>query len=266
MDIVGYFAALLIGTSLGLIGGGGSILTVPVLVYLFGMDEILAIAYSLFIVGTTSIAGSVAYLKKGWIDIKTAILFGIPSVIAVFFTRIYILPVIPEEVFQLSNFTITKPVLLMLLFAILMIIASYSMIKKEKPVKEEQSNKKHAYYFLIPAEGLFTGTLTGLIGAGGGFLIIPVLVNLLKLPIKTAIGTSLLIISISSLTGFLLSISQHAIQWPFLLKITSIAIIGILIGNYISTKIEGKKLKPAFGWFILVMGIYILIKETGFIM
>jgi uncharacterized protein len=138
------------------------------------------------------------------------------------------------------------------------------MIKKEKPVKEEQPKKKYAY-FLIPAEGLFTGTLTGLIGAGGGFLIIPVLVNFVKLSIKTAIGTSLLIISLSSLMGFVLSIPQHSIQWPFLLEITSIAIIGILIGNYISTKIEGKKLKPAFGWFILVMGIYILIRETGFL-
>jgi uncharacterized membrane protein YfcA len=260
---MGYFAAVFIGISLGLIGGGGSILTVPVLVYLFGMDECSAVIYSLFIVGTTSVAGSLAYFRKGYVDIKTAIFFGIPSVVAVFFTRMIILPAIPSELFCLGNFTVTKPILLMLIFAILMMIASYSMIRKKKPLENPHLKTSKIHYFPILAEGLFTGTLTGLIGAGGGFLIIPVLVNLLKMPVKTAIGTSLIIISISSLMGFVVSASDHLIQWPFLFGITSIAIMGILIGNYISTKIDGKRLKPAFGWFVLVMGIYIIIKETG---
>ena len=265
MDVAGYFVAILIGMSLGLIGGGGSILTVPVLVYLFSLDETLAITYSLFIVGTTSVAGSIAYFRKGWVDIRTAIIFGIPSMIAVFLTRIFILPSIPHELFTFGNFTVTKPILLMLLFAILMVLASYSMIKKEKPSKDSYVRKPMVYYFFILAEGLFTGTLTGLIGAGGGFLIIPVLVNLLNIPIKTAIGTSLVIVSVSSLMGFVFSIPQHTIQWPFLLVITLIAIIGILIGNFISTKIDGKKLKPTFGWFVLIMGIYIIIRETGIV-
>lgn len=263
MDIMGYFAAVFIGISLGLIGGGGSILTVPVLVYLFGMDEFSAVIYSLFIVGATSVAGSLAYFLKGWVDIKTAIFFGIPSVVAVFFTRMIILPAIPTNLFCIGNFIVTKPILLMLIFAILMMIAAYSMIRKRKPLEPPCSETSKMYYVPVLAEGLFTGTLTGLIGAGGGFLIIPVLVNILRIPVKTAIGTSLFIISISSLMGFLISASDHLIHWPFLLGITSIAIMGILIGNFISTKIDGKKLKPAFGWFVLIMGIYIIIKETG---
>lgn len=262
MHITGYLVAVLIGISLGLIGGGGSILTVPVLVYLFGMDKFSAITNSLFIVGATSLAGAFAYIKQGWVDIKTAIVFGIPSVVSVYIIRIYLLPVIPDDLFRLGHFMVTKAVLFMLIFATLMILASYSMIRKNTP-QESHHLKTNNYYLIILAEGLFTGSLTGLIGAGGGFLIIPVLVNLVKMPIKTAIGTSLVIISMSSLMGFVFSVSQYSIQWPFLLEITAMAILGILIGNYISTKIDGKKLKPAFGWFVLVMGIYIIVKETG---
>ncbi|WEK20491.1 MAG: sulfite exporter TauE/SafE family protein [Candidatus Pedobacter colombiensis] len=261
MEIAGYLASVFIGISLGLIGGGGSILTVPVLVYLFVIDPISATAYSLFIVGTTSIVGSVSYFKKGLIDIKTAIVFGIPSIAAVLLTRTYIVPAIPQEILSIGGFTVTKSISLMLLFALLMIFASYSMIKKDKqtinPMQKQQFN-----YLSIFLQGIFIGTITGLIGAGGGFLVIPALVNLLKTPIKTAIGTSLVIISINSLMGFLFSLPHISIQWAFLLSIATIAIIGILIGSYISTKVDGKKLKPAFGWFVLVMGIYIILKET----
>jgi len=171
MEIAGYFAAVLIGISLGLIGGGGSILTLPVLVYLFNVNEVLAIVYSLFIVGTTSFAGSLAYFKKGWVDIKVVVIFGIPSVIAVFFTRMFLLPAIPLELFKLGAFTVTKPVLLMLIFALLMIAASYSMIRKEKKLKNETKENQNSYQMLLLAEGLFTGTLTGLIGAGVVFLL-----------------------------------------------------------------------------------------------
>ncbi|HRG52824.1 MAG TPA: sulfite exporter TauE/SafE family protein [Bacteroidia bacterium] len=264
MEIAGYFAAVLIGISLGLIGGGGSILTLPVLVYLFNVNEVLAIVYSLFIVGTTSFAGSLAYFKKGWVDIKVVVIFGIPSVIAVFFTRMFLLPAIPLELFKLGAFTVTKPVLLMLIFALLMIAASYSMIRKEKKLKNETKENQNSYQMLLLAEGLFTGTLTGLIGAGGGFLIIPVLVNLIKMPVQKAIGTSLAIITFSSLAGFLFSLSHHSVDWSFLLIISFIASIGILIGNYLATKIDSKKLKPAFGWFVLTMGVYILVKEIIF--
>ena len=262
MDIAGYLASIFVGIALGLIGGGGSILTVPMLVYLFSLDAVLATAYSLFIVGATSVVGSFSYFKKGLVNIKTAIVFGIPSIAAIFLTRHYILPAIPQHVFTIGSYTVTQSILLMVLFAVLMIVASYSMIKKDGQENEEALQKQSLNYFQILLQGIFIGVITGLIGAGGGFLIIPALVNLLKLPMKTAVGTSLVIISINSLMGFLFSLSHTSVQWGFLLSIAAIAIIGILIGSYLSTKIRANRLKPAFGWFVLVMGIYIIIKET----
>ena len=262
MEFGGYLAAIVIGISLGLIGGGGSILTVPVLVYLFRIDAVLATSYSLFIVGTTSVIGSVTYFQKGLVNIKTAIVFGIPSILAVFLTRAFLVPAIPLEVLQVGNFLITKSILLMLLFAVLMIFASYSMIKKEK-IKVEKIEQPQVFnYPMILLEGMVVGVLTGLVGAGGGFLIIPALVVLSKLPMKEAIGTSLVIIAAKSLIGFFGEHSGAMIQWVFLSKVTLFAIVGIFIGIIISKKIDGAKLKPAFGWFVLVMGIYILLKET----
>ncbi|WAC42446.1 sulfite exporter TauE/SafE family protein [Pedobacter sp. SL55] len=259
MEITGYLASILIGISLGLIGGGGSILTVPVLVYLFAVDTVLATTYSLFVVGSTSLAGSFSYFKKRLIDLNTAIYFGLPSIVTVFLTRHFLLPAIPENVIQVENFLLTKSILLMVFFAVLMLFAAYSMIKKDT---KNNTTLPQTTALSIIIQGSAVGIVTGLIGAGGGFLIIPALVNLLRLPIKTAIGTSLLIIAVNSLAGFIFSISQSQIQWSFLLTITFIAIIGIFIGSYLSTKIEGKNLKPAFGWFVLVMGVYILMKET----
>ena len=262
MEIAGYLASIFIGISLGLIGGGGSILTVPVLVYLFSVDAVAATAYSLFIVGTTSAVGSFSYFKKGLVNIKTAIVFGIPSIAAVFLTRAFIVPAIPQEIFSIGNFTVTKSILLMLLFAVLMIFASYSMIKKDKPVTEETPQKQKFNYPLILVEGTVVGILTGLVGAGGGFLIIPALVVLSKLPMKEAVGTSLVIIAAKSLIGFFGESSETAIDYIFLAKVTAFAIVGIFIGMALSKRINGAKLKPAFGWFVLVMGIYIIIKET----
>lgn len=262
MEIAGYLASIFIGVALGLIGGGGSILTVPVLVYLFSIDAVLATAYSLFIVGTTSVVGSFSYFKKGLVNIKTAIVFGIPSIAAVFLTRAFIVPAIPQEIFSIGNFTVTKSILLMLLFAVLMIFASYSMIKKDKPVTEETPQKQKFNYPLILVEGTVVGILTGLVGAGGGFLIIPALVVLSKLPMKEAVGTSLVIIAAKSLIGFFGESSETAIDYIFLAKVTAFAIVGIFIGMALSKRINGAKLKPAFGWFVLVMGIYIIIKET----
>ncbi|UMQ41964.1 sulfite exporter TauE/SafE family protein [Chryseobacterium sp. Y16C] len=260
MEIFGYIASVLIGVSLGLIGGGGSILTVPVLVYLFGIDALLATEYSLFIVGISSVAGSMAYFKKKLVNFKIAIVFGIPSVISIFLTRNYLLPLIPDEVLRINNLMITKDIFLLLIFAGLMMVASYKMIRKDvQQPDEKQENKNNT--LLAAGEGSVVGVLTGLVGAGGGFMIIPALVNLLKTPMKVAIGTSLVIISLNSLIGFFSSIQGTLINWRFLLSVSAIAVVGIIIGSYLSKKIDGKKLKPAFGWFILVMGIYIIIKE-----
>jgi uncharacterized membrane protein YfcA len=262
MEIAGFVASVFIGISLGLIGGGGSILTVPVLVYLFHIEPVLATAYSLFIVGTTGVIGSVSYFKKGLVHTKTAIIFGIPSVIAVFLTRAYIVPAIPHDIVQIGQFMLTKNILLMLLFGVLMIIASYSMIKKEKQEATHMDAAQSFNYPLILVEGSVVGMLTGLVGAGGGFLIIPALVVLSKLPMKKAVGTSLVIIAAKSLIGFLGEHETGAMDWMFLLKVTGFAISGLFIGMTLSKKISGEKLKPAFGWFVLVMGIYIILKET----
>lgn len=262
MDAVGYSASIFIGIALGMIGGGGSILTVPVLVYLFNVDAVVATAYSLFIVGTTSIVGSVSYFKKGLVNFKTAIVFGIPSIAAVFLTRAYIVPAIPPEIFNIGNFVLTKSVALMLLFALLMIVASYSMIKKDQTIDDHTGQKQKFNYPLIIIEGTVVGMLTGLLGAGGGFLIIPALVMLSKLPMKEAVGTSLVIIAAKSLIGFWGERAETAIDWACLLKISAFAILGIFIGMALSKKINSTKLKPAFGWFVLVMGIYIILKET----
>lgn len=262
MDIAGYISSIFIGIALGLIGGGGSILTVPVLVYLFGINPVLATAYSLSIVGTTSVVGSVSYLKKGLVNIKTAVIFGIPSIVAVFLTRAYLVPAIPEHIFSAGSFEVSKSMLLMLLFALLMVLASYSMIKKDMKPEELSTQKQVFNYPLILLEGTVVGILTGLVGAGGGFLIIPALVILSKLPMKEAIGTSLVIIAAKSLIGFFGESNDTVIDWLFLSKVTAFAILGIFLGMKLSKKIDGDKLKPAFGWFVLIMGIYIILKET----
>lgn len=262
MEIVGYLTSVLIGVSLGLIGSGGSILTVPVLVYLFAVDPVAATAYSLFIVGLTAAIGSIGYFKKGLVNIKTAVVFGIPSIVAVFLTRAYIVPAIPKEIFSVGSFMVTKSVLMMVLFAILMVAASYSMIKKQKKKGEGESEVQKFNYPMILIEGSVVGLITGLVGAGGGFLIIPALVLLSKLPMKEAVGTSLVIIAAKSLIGFFGESGETIINWSLLAAVTAFATIGIFVGIYLSKKIDGSRLKPAFGWFVLLMGIYIIVKET----
>lgn len=262
MEIIGYFASIIIGLSLGLIGGGGSILTVPVLVYLFGVNPVLATAYSLFIVGSTSLIGAWPKYRQGMINMKTAIIFGIPSIAAVYATRAFIVPAIPDVVAQVGSFELSKSILLMLLFAVLMVAASFSMIRsgKKKSDTGEPAQQKFNYP-LIFAEGSVVGILTGLVGAGGGFLIIPALVVLSKLPMKQAVGTSLLIIAAKSLIGFTGDLGKTEMDWQLLGMVTSFAIAGIFIGNYLNKFVDGEKLKKGFGWFVLVMGIYIIIKE-----
>lgn len=264
MEIIGFVASIVMGLSLGLIGGGGSILTVPILVYLFGINPVLSTAYSLFVVGLTSAVGSFSHFKKGNVDLKTALIFGVPSIIAVYSVRKFIVPIIPDPVFTLSNLTVSKNLFIMILFAILMVVASISMIKKTK--KEMSESKKVKYNFpLIFIEGIIVGGITGLVGAGGGFLIIPALVLFAGLPMKQAVGTSLLIIAMKSLIGFTGDLGGSALlDFKFMLVFSVFAMVGILLGSYLSKYISNEKLKPVFGWFVLVMGFYILIKEMFF--
>jgi len=262
--IIGYISAILIGISLGLIGGGGSILTVPVMSYLFGLDSITSTAYSLFIVGAASLVGSVAYMKKELVSYKTAAIFGLPAIIGVYITRKLLVPQIPEIIYSSSSFTLSRDMMIMGIFALLMLAASYSMLKPKGPIKDLKEFRPQKFnYPLILLEGLLVGGLTGLVGAGGGFLFIPALVVLSKLPMKMAVGSSLVIISIKSLIGFTVDLSKPnlSIDWTFLAIFTSITILGIFAGSKLSDVIPGKKLKPGFGIFVIVMGVYILIKE-----
>lgn len=261
-EILGYLGAVIVGLVLGLIGGGGSILTVPILVYLIGLNPIVATAYSLFVVGVTSCIGTFQNIKKGRVDFKTAIIFSIPAFIAVFLTRRFLVPMIPNEVFSVGEFTVTNNIFIMVFFAIIMLLASISMIRNRKDKVEESSHQNIQFnYPLIALEGIGVGILTGIVGAGGGFLIIPALVILAKLPMKTAVGTSLLIIAIKSLIGFLGDIANLEIDWNFLLIFTFLSIVGIIIGVWLSKFISGKKLKRGFGYFTLFMAIYIIYKE-----
>ena len=258
MEIIGYIASILVGVVLGLLGGGGSILSIPILVYLFGVEPVMASAYSLFIVGVTSFVGAIPKYREQLINLKTGILFGIPSIIAIFCTRKWIVPAIPDVVVELSGFILTKRGLVLGLFALLMVLASVSLIRKKK---EPASASQRFRTFLVIIEGLLIGFLTGLVGAGGGFLIIPALVFLTGLPFKTAVGTSLFIIAINSLIGFLGDLLNYQIDWSFLLSITSLAVVGILAGNFLSRRILSFYLRKAFGWLTLLMGCWILVKE-----
>lgn len=258
IEIFGYIGALLIGLILGLTGGGGSVLTVPILVYILMINPVTATAYSLFIVGTTSVFGATQNYLKGYVDIKIGFLFAIPSFTAVYLTRKLIVPIIPETIIETTNFVLSKSTFLMAFFAIIMLFAAFSMLKKKKELVV--SDTKSSILSLI-IQNFIIGIIIGLVGAGGGFLIIPSLVLFAKMTMKKAVGTSLFIIAMNSLIGFLGDVQNLTIDWLFLIKFTSLSIIGIFIGIYLNKFINEKQLKKGFGYFVLVMACFILLKE-----
>jgi len=261
MEYIGYIASIIIGISLGLIGGGGSILTVPILVYLFQINPENATSYSLFIVGTTAMVGAYRHYKLGNLKIKSALYFALPSVISLLLVRKLVVPKIPAVLCHIQGFEVSKNFLIMVVFALLMIAASTSMIRKTKT----QPLPNTVNYSRLAMVGFLVGLVTGFLGAGGGFLIIPALIFFANLPMKQAVGTSLFIIFINSLIGFTGDmINGVEVNYKLLLTITGIAILGMLIGTQLSKKIDGAKLKPAFGWFVLIMGCYIIAKEIFF--
>lgn len=261
VEILGYLGALVVGLVLGLIGGGGSILTVPIMVYLIGLNPIIATGYSLFVVGITSVFGAFQNYRKGLVDVKTAIVFAVPAFIVVYLTRRYFVPIIPDVVFTINDFDVTNDIFIMIFFSLVMLLASYSMIKGRKNISPTETKSLKHNYPMIAFQATVIGVFSGIVGAGGGFLIIPTLVILGKLPMKKAIGTSLFVIAVNSLFGFLGDVSNIAIDWNFLLIFTFISIIGILIGSYFSKYISGRKLKTGFGYFTIVMAIYIVYRE-----
>lgn len=263
IEIIGFLGALLIGVVLGLIGGGGSILTVPIFVYVLSIDPVLATAYSLFVVGSAALVGTFRNAQKKMVDYRTGIVFAIPAFIAVYLTRRFVVPAIPDELFTFNNFEVTKDIGIMVFFAIIMLLAAFFMIKGRKNQEEEETETEISYnYPMIIVEGVFVGFLTGIVGAGGGFLIIPALVLLAKLPMKKAVATSLMIIAIKSLIGFIGDVQNITLDWTFLLSFTALSVVGIFLGIYLSNFIDGKKLKKGFGWFVLLMGVYIVLKEV----
>ncbi|AIZ63576.1 permease [Hymenobacter sp. DG25B] len=268
LHLFGYFAAIFIGLSLGIMGGGGSILTVPVLVYLMGVSPVLSTAYSLFVVGSTSVVGASGYFRKGLVSVPTALVFLATSLAAVFITRKLVMPAIPHELFTVGHVVFTKDLLVLVAFAVLMVVAAVSMIRNqqaEEILTDDLHHKHTINYPLILTVGAIVGLLTGFVGAGGGFLIIPALVLFARLPMKKAVGTSLVIIAINSLIGFTGDLSAGtAIDWMFLGGFLAFAVAGIVLGTYLARFIPGAKLKPAFGWFTLAMGTFILLRELVF--
>lgn len=263
MQYLGYIASILMGIILGVMGGGGSILTVPILVYLFALSPLVATGYSLFVVGTAALIGSIMYVRNKDVDFQAGLAFALPSVIGVNISRGLIIPNIPDAIVQFDSFVLTKEILIMTTFAALMIAASYSMIKKQQDQKQitKQSFVKFAW---IALQGLIVGTIAGFVGAGGGFLIIPALVLMAGLTMRKAVGTSLVIIAIQSLLGFAGDLSRgFMVDWSILLVVTAFSVIGIAIGFSIVHKIKEQKLKITFGWFILMMGIFIFVEQLS---
>lgn len=257
MELLGYAGAIVMGLSLGLIGGGGSILSVPIFVYLFSISPTVATAYSLFVVGLVALIGGIQNIFKKQVDLSVGLMFAVPSFLGVFTVRKFVMPALPDQFFQLGSFVVTRDMTIMVVFAIVMLAASVSMIRGRKESKPlELSKLKRG--LLIGAEGLVVGGVTGFVGAGGGFLIVPALVILVGLDMKLAIGTSLLIIAAKSLIGFLGDLGQTPIDWGFLLAFAGLAIAGLFAGTYASQFVPSQSLKKAFGWFVLVMGVLIL--------
>ena len=260
IEFSGLFLALLVGVVLGLIGSGGSIFAVPIFTYFFLLDEKLATGYSLFVVGCAALIGAIKQYQKKKIDFKAALIFGLPAIFSVTIIRSIVVPMLPEILFDFNGFILTRRMTILGLFSVVMIPAGLAMTRSNKI--NYNSFSKNYNYPLIIIEGLVIGSITGLVGAGGGFLIVPVLVILLKINIKTAIGTSLLIIASKSLIGFFLGdVLSLTIDWSFLISFTVIAGSGVFIGNYLNSLVDGKKLRHGFGYFILFMSVFILFQE-----
>ncbi len=263
-EIIAYILSLIVGITLGLVGAGGSILTVPILIFIVGIEPQFATTYSYFVVGITSLVGTINNLVKKQLHLRSAIVFFLPSLTVMLLVKNFIMPEIPEELLEFEDFILTKDFVLLFLFALVMILAALNMIRGNKFTVQNQDIKDIDFnYTSIFYQGALVGGLTALLGVGGGFLIVPALVTFAKLPIKLTIGTSLMIITINSLSGFIFDFleQEQPLDWQFLLIFTGIASIGIFIGMYLSKFINPNSLKKGFGYFIICVAIYILAKQ-----
>lgn len=252
-----YALALIMGFSLGLLGGGGSILTVPILVYIAGIPPVKATGYSLFIVGITALFGTIIQIRHSLVRFKEGLLFAVPAFAIVYSVRAIVLPLIPDTI-HIGTFSFLKSSVLMLFFAAIMMSAGISMILPRK----ESAHTTPVHYYKIIFSGILVGFITSFVGAGGGFLIVPSLVLLLRIPIREAVATSLFIIALNSSVGFIGDISTGTyIDWNFLVLFAIISIAGMAIGTRVSAKINPHQIKKIFAYFIITMSIFITTKE-----
>jgi len=254
LHLIGYALAVVIGFALGMVGGGGSILVIPVLVFFFKIDPTLATTYSLFIVGLSALCGSSTQWKEGNISFRAVAQFGIPSVMVLFIVRRWLLPAVPAVVFNGGGMVISKSLLVMVLFTTLMLAVGYTMVRQKKYTPGESVQRPR-----LILQGALTGAVTGFIGIGGGFIIVPSLVLFAGLPMRKAIGTSLVIISINCAVGILSNLTTTgSLNYPFLLRFAFLAAIGILLGTWFIGLIPDRNLKPVFGWIILGMSFFMI--------
>jgi uncharacterized membrane protein YfcA len=245
------------GLTLGLVGAGGSILTVPILVYLMDVPPVVATGYSLLVVGSAALAGAMRYWRNNLVNFRAAIIFTLPAMMMVLITRTFIVPAIPEFLFN-----IPKDTAIMLFFSILMIISAIFMLSpvKTKPKEDSKMTTAKAIKLISGSAGI--GLLTGTVGAGGGFLIIPTLIVLFGLSVKEAIGTSLAIISVNSLVGFRGDINAGIpLDWHLLSIFLGLTICGMWFGTSLGGKIDGEKLKKIFGSLTLIIGLFVMIEN-----
>lgn len=259
-ELFGYASAVIVGLVIGLAGGGGSILTVPIFIYVFHIPTVLATTYSLFVVGSTSLIGSINHIWQKRVNLRVTLVFALPSFISVYLSRRFLLPFLPDPLIQIGAFVLPKSNAILYFFAIVMIIAAQAMIRSDRPEQGEAADGRPRYGSLA-LDGLAVGLLTGTIGAGGGFLIVPMLVLLAGLPVHRAVATSVFIIAINSFVGFLGDIQHTTLNWNFLLPFTGLSIIGIFVGMYLARFVAPEKLKKGFGWFVLIVALYMISKE-----
>lgn len=258
METAGYLALIAAGILLGITGSGGSILSLPVLVYLFSLDVVIASAYSLFIVGATSIVGTVLKQRERLVDVRAGLTFALPSILAAFSTRKWLVPSIPDIILQTEYFILSKRALLLGIFACVIIVVSVKMILNGR-AKNPSTQASHPYV-LVPI-GMITGILAGLLGVGGGFLILPALVAFARIPFENVVGTTLFVIALNSLLAFLGDLLNYSINWSFLLSITALSIIGVCLGILTNRIVPARPLQRSMGWLTLSMGIWILVSE-----
>jgi uncharacterized membrane protein YfcA len=258
--LLGWGATWFVGLALGLIGGGGSILTVPILVYLFGVPATQATGDSLFIVGATSLAGALVHGVNGRVSTRVAAVFAPPSIAAVYVVRRWGVPLLPADIALWPGTSVRRDVLLMLGFAIVMAVAASAMIRRRSSVAPAAT--PHPVPLMLLAATV--GAVAGFFGAGGGFLIVPALVLVAGLPMSTAVGTSLAIIAVQSLAGFVgvLQASPPA-DWPLLVGVTVLALTGMGAGLWLCPRISGPQLRAGFGWFVMAMSVVIAWHELS---